>query len=229
MSLLDIPRALRDFIFPTSCHLCGNHIETGQILCGICQVALPRTLYHTNPNNPMAMRFAGKFPFDRATGHFFYSSGAPISELMQDLKYRRFPSVGPFLGRLIADELFPSAFLQDLDYILPIPMHVLKKARRGYNQTELIAAGVSESTGIPVRHFLKASRPHRTQTALTIEQRMENLRNIFTLAEIPRSGARILLIDDVCTTGSTLTSAALTLLHAQPSLRLSLLTVGVTY
>lgn len=220
---------LLDFLFPPVCHLCGNEVAAGEYLCGFCASQLPRTLYHRNPDNPMAMRFAGKFPFRRATGHFFYSPNAPISTLMQDLKYRHFPSIGIMLGRMIGSELLSTGFFSDIDALVPVPMHFFKKARRGYNQTEKIALGISEITRIPVVPYLKAARSHRTQTALSHEQRRKNLRDVFRLRAAPPPSSHLLLIDDVCTTGTTLSAAALSILGQCPQQPISLLTVGVTF
>ncbi len=133
------------------------------------------------------------------------------------------------LGNLAASELFSTGFFSGIDMLVPVPMHFLKQARRGYNQTVRIASGVSSATGIPVAEALKACRPHKTQTSLTLEQRLANTADIFSVA-LPESveGKGVLLIDDICTTGATITSAAETIWTAQPS-SLSILTIGVTF
>ncbi len=178
----------------------------------------------------MEQRFAGLFPFKHATGYFFYSSNSDLSILIQDLKYRQFRGLARQMGAIIARELMMTPFLSDIDYIIPVPLHVFKKARRGYNQTEEIAKGIAEITGIPVRLNLKAVRPHRTQTRLTAEQRLKNTSDVYKLAKPEElSGKHILLLDDVCTTGSTLTSAAKAILQTSPSIGISILTVGVTF
>ena len=221
-----------DYIFPRRCHLCGATLSSKEerYVCMPCLSKLPRTLYHRRPGNPMEMRFAGLFPFERASGHFFYSSGSELSNLMQDLKYRHFRGLGRLLGKVVAKELLTTGFLNDIDFLIPVPMHVMKKARRGYNQTEEIARGISEISGIPVNRSLRASRPHKTQTALTLDQRRKNLRNVFSVKQDPALTDRhLLIIDDVCTTGTTLTAAAEALLDSMPRTKISLLTIGVTF
>lgn len=220
---------LIDFLFPPVCHLCGNEVPPGEYLCGYCLSQLPRTLYHRNPDNPMALRFAGKFPFGRATGHFFYAPKSPLATIVQDLKYRHFPSIGRMLGQVMARELTGTGFFSDIDALVPVPLHFFKKARRGYNQTELIAKGISEITGIRVENCLKASRPHRTQTSLSHEERTKNLNDVFRLSHSPHADAHLLIIDDVCTTGATLTAAARAILRTSPSQRISMLTAGITF
>ncbi|WP_280120111.1 ComF family protein [Sangeribacter muris] len=191
---------------------------------------MPRTLYHRTYMNPMEQRFAGIFPFERGSGHFFYAGDSDLSALMHDLKYRHYKGLAEEMGKIVAQELITTPFLSDIDMILPIPMHFLKKARRGYNQTEEIAKGIHSITGIPVKTNLRATRPHRTQTKLTFDERRNNTKGIFKVTEeCELKGKHILLLDDVCTTGSTLTSAATEILQAAPTSRISLLTIGVTF
>lgn len=220
-----------DFIFPRVCHLCSSPLSKSErYICSGCLSSLPRTRYHSNPGNQMVQRFAGIFPFVRATGHFFYSSGSEISELMQDLKYKRFGGLARYLGEIIGSELQPTGFFSDIDGIIPMPIHLIKRLKRGYNQSELIAEGIGSVTRLPIVKALRAMRPHATQTGKDIEQRRSNLRNVF--AAVPgcaSAGQHLILLDDVCTTGATLSEAARTFLAAYPSTRISLLTIGVTF
>ena len=236
--ILKIIKYIGDFLFPPTCHLCDIRLSShDSFLCQSCISRLPRTLYHLSPMNPMEQRFAGLFPFEKATGHFFYSSKSDLSIIMQDLKYKRFRRLGRKLGAIVGKELFTTSFLSDIDVIVPVPIHFIKKAKRGYNQTEEIAIGISEETGIEISTDLIASRPHRTQTKLTLEERRKNTSNLFKLKQGGELSERlknnpslqILLVDDVCTTGSTLTSAAEALHKALPGIRLSILSIGATF
>lgn len=215
MSLLeraaDIAGAVGEVFFPASCHICGAPLAHGErALCTACIAALPRTLYYRQDMNPMAQRFAGFFPFRRAAGHFFYSPNSSLAAVVQDFKYRRYPSLAIRLGEIMARDLYPTGFLSDVDAILPVPMFWLKQARRGYNQTHMLARGISQISGIPVDLSLVATRPHKTQTSLSHAARSANTIGIFRLKNPERlSGRHILLLDDVCTTGATMRSAAL--------------------
>ena len=220
-----------DFAFPATCHVCDGKLAPHErFACSHCLSTLPRTGFHRRDLNPMEERLAGKVPFVRATGHFFYTRGSALSTLIQDMKYRRYPGIGEMLGRIAAEELFPSGFFSGIDLIVPVPMHFLKQARRGYNQTHHIANGISKAAGIPVSTALKASRSHKTQTSMTLQQRLDNTSGIFSLpypGSLDNKG--ILLVDDVCTTGSTLISAASAILDNAPSAKISILTLGVTF
>lgn len=220
-----------NLFFPSICHICGNQLIPGErFVCGHCLSELPRTGYHRRKLNPMEERFAGHFPFERATGHFFYTRDSSLSVLIQDMKYRNFPSIGSLLGRVSGEELYSTGFFSDIDYITMVPMHFIKRARRGYNQTDYIAKGLAKATGIPVVDILKMTRPRKTQTALGAVQRMKNATNLFKVKGKPKlEGKGILLVDDVCTTGATIGAAAEAITDYCPTVRLSIFTLGVTF
>ncbi len=227
----NIVRSASDLVFPRVCHLCGNRLNDGdKYLCPLCLSRLPRTRYHRTDMNPMEHRFAGLFPFEHAAGHFFYSTKSGLATLMQDLKYHHYRGLARYIGEVMGQELYTTPFLSDIDLIIPIPMYFLKKARRGYNQTEEIAKGLGSATGIPIKTILKAVKPHKAQAKLSGERRIHNIKDIFRIDNADLiSGKHVLLLDDVCTTGTTLTKAAETILAASPTTRISLLTVGVTF
>lgn len=231
MDIRSLIESAVDFLFPRVCHICGNTLGDGvRYICPSCRQQLPRSLYHLTASNPMEQRFAGRFRFVNATAHFLYSGGTPLSDIIHDMKYRHFRGLGWELGKIMGRELYTTHIFSGIDMIVPIPMHFWKKARRGYNQAEDIADGVSEITGIGVGRILKAKKPHRTQTSLTHMKRMENLKGVFRIdnpAEI--EGKHILLLDDVCTTGATLTEAAKTVIAASPSTSISILALASTY
>lgn len=221
---------LLNILFPRKCHICDSPLASHErFACSHCLINLPRSGFHRRNLNPMEERFAGIFPFERATGHFLYSRDSPLSALIQDMKYRHFPSIGNMLGEIAGRELFSTGFFADVDLIVPVPMHRWKQIRRGYNQVHHIAEGLSQAIGIPVSLALKAVRSHHTQTALNREQRLANTSGLFKVEDAAEiAGRHILLIDDVCTTGSTLISSAEAIWQAKPR-SLSLFTLAVTF
>lgn len=223
--------SLLDFLFPRICHICGGTLSGSErFICNGCTARLPRTLYHRRPDNPMEQRFAGLFTFEKASGVFFYSANSELAGVIHDFKYHRFPDLAVHMGCLMATELLTTSFLSDIDVILPVPMHWWKQARRGYNQSVMLARGISQVSGIPVCNLLKAIHPHRTQTSLTHAQRIDNTSGIFQLTHPDTlKGKHLLILDDVCTTGATLTSAALAILAEIPDARISLLSLAVTF
>lgn len=220
-----------DFFWPRTCHICGTILHDGEdSLCSHCVETLPRSLYHTMPDpNPMERRFAGLVPFVRGTGHFIYSRNSGLASAIHDMKYRRFPSIGRRLGEIVGGELKMAGFFDGADMVAAVPMHWRKRARRGYNQADFIAGGLAEATGLSIYKGIKAVRAHRTQTAMTLEERQKNLTGSFAVADPDAlAGKGLVLVDDVCTTGSTLLALATAVTSASPSCRLYLLSLCVT-
>lgn len=220
-----------NLFYPAECHICGNALAPHErFVCTSCMESLPRTGYHRNTPNPMEQRFAGLFPFVAATGHFFYSKDSSLAQLIQDMKYRNFPSIGNKLGEIAGKELYVTGFLNDIDYIVPVPMHFFKKAKRGYNQVDHIAQGLGKTSGIEILNALKMTRWRKTQTALSRTDRLSNARSLFTsLKNIDLNHKGVLLVDDICTTGATMGSAAQALVDTFPKIRLYIFALAVTF
>ncbi|MCH5235291.1 MAG: ComF family protein [Muribaculaceae bacterium] len=229
-----IKRWLKDIlnlVYPAECHLCGNALSPSErFICNPCIETLPRTGYHRHLRNPMEERFAGHFPFVAATGHFFYSRDSSLAQLIQDMKYRNFPSIGDKLGEIAGKELYISGFLNDIDVIVPVPMHFIKRSKRGYNQVDHIAEGISKATGIEVENALKMTRQRKTQTSLSRTERLTNAESLFCARKnINLNGRGVLLVDDICTTGATLGAAANAVTDSFPETRLYLFSLAVTF
>lgn len=228
--MIESARNILDFFLPRTCHLCGCQLRDSEdMFCVRCIENLPRSLYHLMPMNPMEQRFAGIVPFVRATGHFIYSRNSELAAAIHDMKYRKFPSVGRRLGEIVGSELHMTAFFDGADCVAAVPMHWRKKARRGYNQADYIADGISRATGLPVVNALEAVKSHKTQTAMTVEQRRANLEGSFRIKDPEMLKDKgIVLVDDVCTTGATLRALAECITSAVPDSRLYLLSLCVT-
>jgi ComF family protein len=115
----------------------------------------------------------------------------------------------PWLAEVLAQEMMPY-LPHGYDLLVPVPLHPNRLHERGYNQSELLTRALSRYSGIPWQHSLKRVRDTPHQTGLNREERLHNLHNAFSLkgADTAIKGKRIILIDDVFTTGSTLLSCA---------------------
>lgn len=127
--------------------------------------------------------------------------------LLHQLKYRNRPEIGVELGRIYGSILHSVNLHNNWDEITPVPLHPLKQKRRGYNQSEQFANGLSDAMGIPVNISLERVQFTETQTKKSRIERIENVSEVFAVKkESQLTGKRILLVDDVMTTGATLIS-----------------------
>ncbi len=209
--LYDLCEDFISLLFPRLCHGCGNHLMRNEILiCTECYVLIPRTNYHLKPDNPVAQLFWGRCQIERAAAFSFYTRDSRIRKLIHQLKYKGIKEVGPELGRIYALSLKSSGFLGGIDLIIPVPLHPSKKRKRGFNQSDLIAEGMSAVSGIPVcTGALIRKAISATQTRKSRFDRWTNVEDIFRIKDhAGLMGKHILLVDDVITTGSTLEACA---------------------
>jgi ComF family protein len=210
-----------DFVslmFPRLCYGCGNHLMRNEkLICTECFILIPRTNYHLKPDNPVAQLFWGRCLIERAATFSFYTKDSRIRKLIHQLKYKGIKEVGFELGRIYALTLKTSLFLEDIDIIIPVPLHPSKKRQRGFNQSYIICQGISEVSGIPVEAKLLVRKTvSKTQTRKTRYDRWTNVHDIFRITDQGSlRNKHILLVDDVITTGSTLEACANELLKVE--------------
>jgi competence protein ComFC len=195
-------------IMPPRCSSCGLPFQSFQQdsghLCGNCILETPA--------------YSGA----RSFGHYT----AELSSLIQEFKFRGRRNLDGLLAPLLAGTFFENWDRQDFDLIVPVPLHPKRKRQRGYNQSELLARSLARLIAIPCQQLLVRIRSTLPQVGLTDSRRKENVRNAFRCRN-PESilKMRLLLIDDVMTTGATVASAARTLMDGG-ALRVSVLTVA---
>lgn len=212
---------LDDFLsllFPRICYGCGNHLLRNEnIICTECLVLIPRTNYHKQGENPVEQLFWGRCHIQSAAAFSYYNKGSRIRNLIHNMKYKGIKEIGTLLGRIYGSSLGNSEFTDPIDIIVPVPLHPSKKRSRGFNQSELIAAGISEVTGLKVNNSaVVRSVASSTQTRRSRYDRWVNVEGIFEVAD-PESlaGRHILLVDDVITTGSTIESCVNAILKVE--------------
>ena len=214
---------LKELLFPRYCKVCGGRLmRSEQHLCLNCLLDLPRTHYEQEPNNLLMQHFMEWPEVVRATAYFYYYKEGQYSGLIHHMKYHDHPEVGTYLGRLAATELKGCGFFDDIDLIIPVPLSKKKQRQRGYNQCDYIARGISEVTNISmITECVERIIDTDTQTHKGRIERWKNAKGVFRIANAhPLKGKHLLILDDVCTTGSTLHACIAELLTI-PGVRIS--------
>ena len=218
--------------FPERCAACGNVLPDGSyMLCPHCRWDMPLTGYCGVHDNPVYRKFGGLLPVAEASSWLFFVSHSRYRDMIHSFKYRGQWEISRKLGSLMGDALHESGLYDSVDAVVPVPLHSMRRLRRGYNQAEYLAEGIACGLGKPLcTGNVVRSRHNRSQASTRVrDERWDNVKNIFSVRH-PEAldGRHILLVDDVLTTGATLISCAETILHACPSCRISVSTLAVS-
>jgi ComF family protein len=209
-----------DFIalfYPECCVSCERGlVKQEKLLCFHCISTLPECNYHTQKDNPIAQKFWGRLPLHHASAYLKFSKGGQVQKILHSLKYEGEKEISDWMGNIYGQVLANSGFQSMFDAIIPVPLHPQKEKLRGYNQCEGFAETLSVklmAENLP--KGLKRKVFSNSQTKQTKSGRYENIRGVFEVADKQMiEGKRILLVDDVITTGATLESCGIELLEA---------------
>lgn len=219
---MDISLAdLRDVLFPRRCCVCENALSTDERdICQDCLEDLPLTYFWDWAQNPAFERMVRFAPVEAAASLFFFREEAGYNHIVHSIKYLGRKDLGKRMGQLLGERLASSRQFAAIDAVVPVPLHPLRRWKRGYNQAEVIASAVAEALGKPMLPgLLRRRRRTSTQTRLGSEAKRRNVQGAFALGALPPAAAlpsdgkpHILLIDDVLTTGATLGECAKTMM-----------------
>lgn len=188
-----------DFLAPPSCVFCGLTSEGGErSICRGCYADLPW-------NEPRLSPAPGVFECSIAALHYSF----PVDAAIKAFKFKRKLYYAPAFAELLcaSAELLP----QDIDAVLPVPLHWRRKATRGFNQASEIARPVAKFLGQPLLSGVRRCKATPFQSGLAAKDRVRNLRDAFEATRV-LSGRHVLIIDDVVTTGATTRALAKVLL-----------------
>ena len=207
-----------DLILTPTCFSCGERLEHAEdVLCRICQEKAVPLSDNTCPRCHTLMEH-GKCP-SCDTGEIFYDFAhsawlfqGPVKDVIHYFKYQSYSSLSTWLGEGMYRASQEEEKLQDCDLITPVPLYFTRKKDRGYNQSELLAQHLSKKSLIRYDRLLKRTRHTASQTLLSKAEREHNLDGAFDIRGVKSvDGLRILLIDDVFTTGTTANQIAILL------------------
>ncbi|WP_199327769.1 ComF family protein [Dysgonomonas sp. HGC4] len=213
---------------PRLCVCCEERLVSSEkFICLNCLHKLPKTNHLTSADNKLEVFFAGRFPFVRIVSFAYFVKGGDIQKIIHEIKYKNNPHLAVYVGEICGREILKSSYFEDVDFIVPIPLHKNRLKTRGYNQALMLANGISKQTNIPVNtDNLIRIIDNPSQTKNSKFERWKNTEGIFGIKDEDQfKDKHILLIDDVITTGSTLEVCA-KLITSCPEAKISIFTVG---
>ncbi len=220
-------RSLIDsYLFPRVCHICGRQlVDNERYVCLHCTELLAHTNFEPKADTPLFQHYARQHDIAAATALFHYTTASRL--LVHRAKYHHHTALAKYLGELMAYEYADTDFLNDIDFIVPVPLHWIRKFWRGYNQSEMLCQGIATVTGrnIDTKHLVRVHN-NQSQTTLNHEERRKHKQGLFALLQDHQwNGKHILLVDDVYTTGATIDACIDTIRNNSNNVTISIYTL----
>jgi len=208
---------------------CKDSLTTGEeVLCTRCRSEVPIALTHRQEDDKVKDLFFARADVASATSLFYYEKIGAVQQMIHELKYKRHEEVSPFLGKWLAQELRDDPAFQNIDIVVPVPVHPKRLRKRGYNQVDGFGKELAAVFGSRFRESVLAkTRNTVNQAQLGQVKRSDETQSPYRLMEQIPAGTHVLLVDDVITTGTTLALCAKEL-HKNPNIKLSIATMAVS-
>lgn len=207
---------LAEIIFPDTCNTCNKRIfQKSDLFCVTCMNEMEYTHIKNFSDNIVLDKFKGLLPINNAFSMLFVSKSNLTSQILYQIKYDGNTHLAENMGVSLGERLKNSVF-SNADLLIPIPLHKAKKVLRGYNQSEVLANGIASVLPIQVETESVIRTKHTSsQTFLSKEARQENVKDVFEVVKPALiQNKKIILLDDVITTGATIETCAKELLKA---------------
>ncbi len=214
--------------YPELCQACGEPLMKGEeVICTLCHFHLPKTWFHHDQDNQLTRSFWGRVYLNAAAAFLYFQKGSRVQQLLHRLKYEGHKEIGIYIGKVYGLELMKSPWFRNADVIIPVPLHIKKLRKRGYNQSEMFAEGLAQTMDAKLETGCLYRVVHSsTQTRKSRFQRWENVEDIFRIRHPEKlQGKHILIVDDVITTGATIESCAQALMTV-PGVKVSAVAIA---
>lgn len=205
-----------DFFLPRFCPSCKTKLlSSEEFVCSSCMKNIKMA-----DKERLQAEFERKFYNKKIISGFIslyvFEKDKELQQIIHSLKYSGRFLIGSFLGRELGKKIRDQIQNWNIDLILPVPLHQLKKAQRGYNQSFYIAKGLSRKINLPVTSgIIKRKKFTQSQTTMNLIERQKNIKGVFRIKSRKRIvGKNILLVDDIITTGFTIAECGKVLLES---------------
>lgn len=215
-------KSILSLLFPRECPGCGNSLGDGEgEVCLDCLLDIGETGFWERPrDNGLYQRLGGRMAMEGAAALFYFEKQGRVKRIVSSLKYRNHPQVGVFLGDYMGQLMKGCDWMQEIDVVVPVPLHTARRAERGYNQSAAFGKGLAKALGIRLDvEALMRVKATATQTKKGQGERWENVGDAFQLRR-PLTG-HVLLVDDVVTTGATTEACGRVILGGGEGVKLS--------
>ena len=217
-----------NLLFPRVCNGCSKVLlKAEKTLCTSCIHSLPLVCHHRTGNESMKSLFYGKFPLEKATAIIQFQKRGITQELLHNLKYRKQKEISAFFGKWLGAELSENQEYQQIDMVIPVPLHKQKLKKRGFNQVEGFGKEIAKALGVSYHDDILIKISKTTSQVFKKRFTRFDSEEIFTLQKEQLIHKKhILLVDDIVTTGATLENCALQLLKNTEA-KISLATIAI--
>ncbi len=196
-----------DIIYPNHCCICKTDLNTAEnFVCLACAYDLPYISYKDEEVEKLSKIFWGRTEIENVYSLLNYQKGNQIQTILHEIKYKGKLKLAGHFGQLLSKHI-P---MDQIDLVIPLPLHPKKQRERGYNQSTAIAKGIVAENKIILREdCIRRTTHNQSQTQFSKYDRWENVRSIFQIAKVDAlENKHVLLVDDVLTTGATLEACA---------------------
>jgi len=223
--------SLINLFFPKVCAGCKSFMGTNEsVICTVCRHELPLTNHHLNPENEAFKKFYGRIPVENVSALLYFHKKGMVQEMIHNLKYKGHQEIGSLLGEWYATILKDCPIANEVDVVIPVPLHKKRLKERGYNQVTNFGLLLSENFKIPLNDsILKRKVYSQTQSKKNLLGRTEGIETVFDVVFTEEdTNKHYLLIDDVLTTGATLEACSKALLKI-PGAKISIVCMAMAH
>lgn len=220
---------LLNIFFPKVCLGCHEQLSDNEYcICTSCRHKLPLTNFHFSNNEMLKNRLYGRVLIQEGTALLFFEKKGIVQQLMHNLKYKGHQEVGTLLGKWLGNELNQLDAYQDIDAVIPVPLHKRKLKKRGYNQVSTFGQEIANALEVPFYENLLVKVQNTKSQVFKNRMKRADVSNAFKVIDFQiLKNKHVLLVDDIITTGATIEGCANALCQIQ-GLKLSVATMAIT-